>query len=65
MDGSAMRKVAGAGVVLIFPEKETLKFAVKLQFTATNNETEYEALLIGLSLAKALGENNLIIQTDS
>ena len=65
MDGSAMRKVAGAGVVLISPEKETLKYAVKLQFTATNNETEYEALLIELSLAKALGEKNLIIQTDS
>ena len=65
MDGSATRKVAGAGVVLISPEKETLKYAVKLQFTATNNKTEYEALLIGLSLAKALGEKNLIIQTDS
>ena len=60
-DESATRKEGGAGVVLIFPEKETLKYAVRLQFTATNNEVEYEALLIGLSLAKALGAKNLIV----
>ena len=29
-DGSAMKKVGGAGVVLISPEKETLKYAVIL-----------------------------------
>ena len=65
MDGSAMRKVAGAGVVLISPEKETLKYAVRLQFPATNNKAEYEALLTGLSLANALGAKNLIVQIDS
>ena len=36
-----------------------------MQFVATNNEAEYEALLIGLSLAKALGERNLIVQANS
>ena len=53
-DGSTAKKVGGAGVVLISPEGETLKYAVRLQFSATNNEVEYEALLTGLSLAKAL-----------
>ena len=42
-----------------------MKYAVRLQFTATNNEAEYEALLIGLNLAKALGVKNLIVQVDS
>ena len=65
IDGSATKKVGGAGVVLLPPEGETLRYAVKLQFTATNNETEYEALLIGLSLGKALGARNLIVQVDS
>ena len=37
-DESTMKKVGGAGVVLISPEKETLKYAVRLQFPATNNE---------------------------
>ena len=54
-DGSATKKVGGAGVVLISPEGEMLKYAIRLQFLATNNEAKYEVLLTGLSLAKALG----------
>ena len=57
--------MGGAGVVLISQEIETLKYAIKLQFPATNNEAEHEALLIGLSLGKALGAKNLIVQADS
>ena len=38
-----------------------MKYAVRLQFPATNNEAEYETLLTGLSLAKALGAKSLII----
>ena len=60
-----MKKVGGVGVVLISPEGETLKYAIRLQFLATNNEAIYEALLTGLSLAKSLGTKNLIIQVDS
>lgn len=65
IDGSATKKVRGARVVLISPEKETLKHAVRLQFPATNNEAEYEVLLTGLSLTKALGAKNLVVQADS
>ena len=65
IDGSATKKVGGVGVVLISPKKETLKYVVRLQFPATNNKVEYEALLTGLSLAKALEAKNLIVQADS
>ena len=65
MNGSVTRKAKGAGVVLLSLEKETLKYAVRLQFTATNNKVKYETLLTGLSLAKALGAKNLIVQADS
>ena len=51
--------------MLISLEKETLKYAVRLQFPTTNNEAEYEALLIVLSLVEALGAKNLFIQADS
>lgn len=64
-DGSAMKKVGGVAIVLTPPEGETLKYAVRLQFLVTNNEAEYEALLTGLSLAKAIGAKNLIVQADS
>ena len=64
-DWSTTKKVGGVGVVLIPQEGEMLKYAVRLQFPATNNEVEYEALLTGLSLAKTLGAKSLIIQADS
>ena len=64
-DRSATKKVGGAGVVLISLEGEILKYVVRLQFSATNNEAEYEALLTGLSLAKTLGVKSLIVQADS
>ena len=51
--------------MLISLEGEILSHAVRLQFSATNNEAEYEALLTGLSLAIALEAKNLIVQADS
>ena len=63
--GYATKKVEGTRVVLISPEGETLKYAVRLQFSATNNEAKYETLLTGLSLAKALEAKNLIVQANS
>jgi hypothetical protein len=36
-DGSYTLKGAGAGVVLIPPEDEVLKYAIQLEFSATNN----------------------------
>ena len=60
-NGSTTKKVGGAGVVLISPKRETLKYAVRLQFLAMNNEAKYEALLTGLSLANALRAKNLIV----
>ena len=52
-------------MTFISPESEILKYAVKLQFPATNNEAEYEAFLIGLSLARVLEAKTFIVQADS
>jgi hypothetical protein len=38
-DGSYTLKGAGAGVMLIPPEDEVLKYAIQLEFSATNNIT--------------------------
>jgi hypothetical protein len=48
-------KRAGASVVLIPPEGDVLKYAIQLEFLATNNIIEYEGLVTGLRLAKDLG----------
>ena len=42
-----------------------LRYRVQLKFPATNNEAEYEGILTGLRLEKALGAKNLLIQSDS
>jgi ribonuclease HI len=52
--GSYTLKGAGAGVVLIPPEGDVLKYAIQLEFSTTNNIAEYEGLVNGLLLAKDL-----------
>jgi hypothetical protein len=53
-NGSYTLKGAVAGVVLIPPEGNILKYAIQLEFTAINSITENEGLVIGLRLAKDL-----------
>ena len=53
------------GVVIITPEGETLKYGVQLKFLATNNEAEYEGILMGLRFGKALSAKNLLLYSDS
>ncbi len=46
------------------PLGHIFKFAYQLEFEATNNVVEYEALLLGLDLAKALRIKLLSIKGD-
>jgi hypothetical protein len=48
-DGSTRQQVSGARVVLIDPSGDQVKYMVHLEFKATNNMAEYEALIFGLS----------------
>ena len=57
--------MGGVGVILSSPEKGVLKYGVQLQFPATNNEVEYEVVLTGLRVAKALGVRNLKVNSNS
>jgi ribonuclease HI len=45
----------GAGVVLFTPHGDQFKYMVHLDFKATNNMAEYEALLFELNTALSLG----------
>uniref|UniRef100_A0A2N9FJY0 RNase H type-1 domain-containing protein n=1 Tax=Fagus sylvatica TaxID=28930 RepID=A0A2N9FJY0_FAGSY len=65
VDGAANSRGSGLGIVLISPEGELLEQAVRLGFSASNNEAEYEALLHGLRAAKRLGADPLTIHCDS
>jgi ribonuclease HI len=64
-DGSARQQVGGAGVILINPSGDQVKYMVHLEFKATNNIAEYEALIFGLSAALSLGIRHLLVKGDS
>jgi ribonuclease HI len=64
-DGSARQQSAGTGVVLVGPDGDQLKYVVRLEFKATNNMAEYEALIFGLSVALSLGVRQLLVKGDS
>ena len=64
-NGSPAQKRGGVGIIIVTPDEEMLRYGVQLKFTATNKEAEYEGVLTGLRLGKALGAKNLLIQSDS
>ena len=65
VDGASKQSVAGIGLQLTSPTGERIEQAVRLGFSATNNESEYEATIVRLELALAVGADSLSIQSDS
>ena len=45
VDGVSNQKGSGVGLVPMSPEKVVIEKSLKLDFSATNNEAEYETLL--------------------
>jgi ribonuclease HI len=52
-------------VVLIDPSGDQVKYMVHLEFKATNNMVEYEALIFGLKAGLSLGIHQLLVKGDS
>src|SRR5713226_394622 len=52
-------------VVIMSPRGRIFNFAFRLEFEATNNVAEYEALLLGIEIAKDMGIKLLSIKGDS
>ena len=50
---------------MITPEGHRFQCAIRFDFTASNNEAEYEALLAGLQLAKDMNTKALDVYSDS
>ena len=55
VDGAANHKGSKVGLVLISPEKIIVEKSLRLEFSATNNEVEYEALLQGMAMVQKMG----------
>ena len=65
MDGASWKMGAGVGLQLKAPIEERIVQAIRLDFPASNNEVEYEAILVGIDLAIFVSSEKIIIQSDS
>ncbi|XP_028055974.1 uncharacterized protein LOC114260115 [Camellia sinensis] len=64
-DGASEAKKGGASVTLTSQEGEKFHLSYKLDFEYSNNEAEYEALILGLIAAQKKGLRKLKIWGDS
>ena len=54
-DGSKMIAEIGAGVILISPTGDNIRYVLQIMYTDSNNAAEYEALLHGPRMAMLMG----------
>ncbi|GJT73520.1 reverse transcriptase domain-containing protein [Tanacetum coccineum] len=64
-DGSSCVDESGTGLILTSPEGTQFTYALWFQFTASNNEAEYEALIASLRIAAQIRVHNLHVSVDS
>ena len=55
IDGAANHRGFGVGLVLISPERIMIEKSLRLGFSATNNEVQYEILLVGMTMVQKMG----------
>ena len=65
VDGSATGNASGTGIILVMPTGHKFHSALRFKFEATNNESEYEALLAGLRMAIELKAKAIRCYSDS
>ncbi|GJR64122.1 reverse transcriptase domain-containing protein [Tanacetum coccineum] len=58
-DGSSCADGSGAGLILTSSEGMEFTYALRFGFEVTNNEAEYEALIVGLRIAEQMGIKSL------
>jgi hypothetical protein len=64
-DGASSKDGVGVGIVFVSPAQETIPLSYKLEFEATNNVAEYEALVLGLRVAKDMGIKEITVFGDA
>ena len=55
VDGASNQKGSGIRLVLISLEKVIVEKSLRLDFSATKNEAEYETLLMGMAMVQRMG----------
>ena len=65
VDGATNYRGSGVGLVLTSSEGITIEKSLRLGFLATNNETEYKALLVGMTMVQKFGGKAVEFFSDS
>ncbi|KAL0434404.1 UNVERIFIED_CONTAM: Polyprotein P3 [Sesamum latifolium] len=65
VDGSSTSSKSGVSIVIKSPEADYIEYAITLEFPASNNEAEYEAILLGCKLIHAAGARKVHAYSDS
>ena len=64
-EGSSTSTSVGVGIVIQSPQQHRWYFSLKLDFECTNNQAEYEALVIGLDVLHELRAPRVFVLGDS
>lgn len=64
VDGSSNHEAGGVVVVIEIPKEEQIEFRIKLEFSPTNNEVEYKALIAGLLTTKLIIGKHITVHLD-
>ena len=65
VNGASNQKGSGIGLVLISLEKVIIEKSLRLDFSATNNEVEYETLLTGMAMVQRMEGKLVKLFSDS
>jgi ribonuclease HI len=64
-DGACSKEGVGAGIILISPTKKEIHLSHKLEFKATYNVVECEALILGLEATRKMKITKMVVFGDS
>ena len=65
VDRAANQRGSGVELVLVSPERITIEKSLRLNFSATNNEAEYKALLMGMMIVQKIRGKAVRVFSDS
>ena len=65
VDGAANQRGLGVGLVMVSLERIIIEKSLRLGFSATNNETEYQALLEGMAMVQKMRGREMEMFSDS
>ena len=65
VDGAGNHRGSGVGLVIISPKRIIIEKSLRLGFSATNNETEYKALLVRMTMVQKMGGKVVEVFSDS